>query len=164
MDKPTPPPRRQFAPIVADKLTLALLQPELFEAINIPLRARRGQLRLVYQGHTPELWVRTPHAEPACIARLDTRTRLVRAQRPADDALLLMCADIERRLMDLDAALTLTYQPDGQNRKRVKLQLRHNRCRQIVMTLNQVHKGKASPWMGPFVLEHEAAAPEVAHG
>jgi len=151
---------------MADKLTLALLQPELFEAMNIPLRARRGQLRLVYQGHTPELWVRTPNAEPACIARLDTRTRLVRAQRPADQDLLLMCSDIERRLMELDAALTLTYHPDGQGRKRVKLQLRHNHCRQIVMTLQLVHKGKASPWMGPFKLDDEAPAParEVARG
>lgn len=161
-----PQPRMGFAPILADKLTLALLQPELFEAINIPLRARRGQLRIVYQDHFPQLLVRAAHADPECIARLDIRTRRVMVGRPASQDLLLMCADIDRRLGELDAGMTLTYHPDQQRRKRVKLQIRHNRCRQIVMTLCTVYKGKASPWMGPFEVDHEEAAPaapEVAH-
>ncbi len=143
-------PRLGLAPRAADRLTMELLEEQLLDAINIPLRARRGQFRIDYTGHSPLLLVRAAGCEPELLCTMDTRSQYMVTRVPTSPDLARMMADTKWRLDGLNASIALAHDKDRQMRRRVRLQLTSRDSRHIALTLHGTYKGWKSDWIGPF--------------
>lgn len=136
----------------ADRLVMAIKTDDLIEAINIPLRARRGTFGVNYEGHTPELWAITGDGQPKRIAFVDTRRRCAAWGRIEHEPLRLMVEDIHRRLEKLGAELVFIVQQDKQGRRTAKLQIKAKDSRHIVIRLAHVPRKTKKGDIGPFVI------------
>ena len=139
----------------ADRLLMAIQTDDIIEALNIPLRARRGTFGLDYTGHTPKLYAVCVGCEPEHIASVDTRRRCAVWARPKQEPLALMVEDIRRRLAKLSAGLHLIVQRDAQQRRVAKLQVTSSDSRHIAIWLAHVPRHQRKGSIGPFTLNDE---------
>ena len=144
--------RKSMGPMRADRLVMAIKTDDLIEAINIPLRARRGTFGVDYSGHTPELYAITAGGPMERIAFVDTRRRCAVWERIEHEPLRLMVEDIHRRLGKLGAELVFIVQQDKQGRYTAKLQIKANDSRHIVLWLAKVPRKTKQGGIGPFVI------------
>jgi len=142
--------------VVEDKLIMILQLQEQFEAINIPLKARRASMMLVYDDHYPKVFIKTANSEPEVIAIMDTRNKRVSMVKPANEDNRICADHIIERLKKLDCSLLMSYDVDPKTqRKRVKLQLGSQFARTVRHTLWWCWKGETSPWLEGFTVpEH----------
>lgn len=137
--------------VVEDKLIMILQLKEQFEAINIPLQARRASLMLVYDDHFPKVFIKTANSEPEVIAMMNTRTKKVGMVKPKNEDNRICAEHIIDKLKALDCTLLLSYDIDPKSqRKRVKLQLGSQFARTVRHTLWWCWKGESSPWLEGF--------------
>lgn len=147
------PGRLGLSPVNADKVVMALSTGDMLDAVNIPLRARRGRLRLDYATLPyPVLMISCPGIDPEPLCRLHTRGTVPWTETliPRNEALRRMVADIAERTAKIGAALVLAHAKDRQGRKYVRLQLTHADSRYVALTLHGTWKGYRSDWIGPF--------------
>lgn len=149
--------RLGLSPVNADKAVMVLSEDDLLDAVNIPLRARRGRLLLDYATMPyPVLMIGCPGIAPEPLCRLHTRGSVPWTETlvPRDETLRALSAYIAERTEKIPAALVLAHAKDKQGRKFVRLQLKHDDSRYVALTLHGTWKGYRSGWIGPF------AAPE----
>lgn len=137
-------------PVKADRLLMALVTDDVMDAINIPLRTRRGAFAIDYAGHIPMLYVYAKGFEPQIWMACNTRLRQTNVHRMADPGLELMVVDIVSRLAKLNAKLCFSPCRDKQNRRMVKLQVISGDSRNIAITLATVLRGQQREHIGPF--------------
>lgn len=150
--------RLGLSPINADKMLMAVATDEMLDAINIPLRTRKGRFVLDYVGQPfPVLLQCAPgiSAEPIC--RIHTRGPAPRTEMlvPRDSQLQLIVTDMAERLAKVPASLVIAHSKDRQGRKYARLQVIHGESRYVALTLHGTWKGFKSEPIGPF------AAPEL---
>lgn len=149
--------RLGLSPVNADKAVMVLSEDDLLDAVNVPLRARRGRLLLDYATMPyPVLMIGCPGIDPEPLCRLHTRGSVPWTETlvPRDETLRALSAHIAERTAKIPAALVLAHAKDKQGRKFVRLQLKHDDSRYVALTLYGTWKGHKSGWIGPF------AAPE----
>lgn len=145
--------RKSMGPVQADRLLMALSTYDLIEAVNVPLRVRRGFFAIDYMGHTPTLYVICAGCEPERLAFIDTRRRCTVWDSPKQQALGLMVDDVFRRLESMGASLAFIVQTErGTQRSVAKLQITSADSRNIAMWLAKVPRKTRQSGIGPFVI------------
>lgn len=149
-------------PRAMDRMLMGLQLDEQFEAVNLPMRVRKGAMRLTFTDHHPRLWVKTANSEPECVAMMNTRTKQMIPLRPKDPNNLAMCDHLFQLMDKLECIIALSYDIDPKTqRKRVRLQIRSVHSRTSSHTLYWVFKREESPWLDQFVIENHPLKPDV---
>lgn len=137
-------------PMKADRLLMALVTDDVMDAINIPLRARRGTFAIDYSDHIPLLYVYAKGIPPQVWMACNTRARQTNVHKMISPDLGLMVNDMVERLARLNAKLCFSPCRDKQNRRMVKLQVISADSRNIAITLATVLRGHKRAHIGPF--------------
>lgn len=146
-----------------DMMLMGLQLDDQFEALNTPLRVRKGALRITFEDHYPRLWVKTINSEPECVAYMNTRTKQMIPIRPKDENNLGLCDHLFASMDKLECLIALSYdiEPKTQ-RKRLRLQLRSIHSRTRSHTLHWVYRGEKSPWLDSFEIINHPLKPDAA--
>lgn len=121
----------------ANTALMYLQMEEHLEAINLPLRVRKGHLELRFDKHTPQLLVAANGQKPEVVASVDTRqrgNRIVVWPCTIEENRLLW-DHIQELLAKQNAYLALTYEVTPTGKRRVNLQLASEFSRTLRHTL-----------------------------
>lgn len=150
-------PRTTLRPHTAERLVVELLRDDLLDAINTPMRIRRGQLLVDYTQPTPVIFARcnTSGGEP--IMAVSTRPMAAVRLAVRDEGLRLMLLDMNTRLGAHRAGIAVNVYRNRQQQRQCRLEIAIAGAQHYPIPLHTVAHRTRSPWLGPVSDERERA-------
>lgn len=135
------------------RLIVGLLRDDLLDAINTPLRARRGQLLVDYTQPTPIVFARCNTAPAEPIMAVSTRPMAAVPLRVKDEGLRLMLLDMYTRLAVHRAGIAVNVFRNRRQQRMCRLEIAIADAREYPVRLHSTHYRTRSPWLGPVSME-----------
>lgn len=135
------------------RLIVSLLRDDLLDAINTPLRARRGQLLVDYTQPMPVVFARCNTAPAEPIMAVSTRPMAAATLRVKDEGLRLMLLDMHTRLAAHRAGIAVNVFRNLRQQRMCRLEIAIADAREYPVRLHSTHYRTRSPWLGPVSVE-----------
>lgn len=151
-----PSPARAIPLHTSKRLIVGLLRDDLLDAINTPLRVRRGQLLVDYTQPTPVVFARCNTAPAEPIMAVSTRPMAAVHLPVQDEGLRLMLLDMHTRLATHRAGIAVNVFRNRQQRRMCRLEIAIADAGEYPVPLHTTHYRTRSPWLGPVSVETPA--------
>lgn len=151
-----PSPARAIPLHTGKRLIVSLLRDDLLDAINTPLRVRRGQLLVDYTQPTPVVFARCNTAPAEPIMAVSTRPMAAVHLRVQDEGLRLMLLDMHTRLAAHRAGIAVNVFRNRRQQRMCRLEIAIADASEYPVPLHTTPYRTRSPWLGPVSTETSA--------
>ena len=138
------------------RLIVSLLRDDLLDAINTPLRVRRGQLLVDYTQPVPVVFARCNTAPAEPIMAVSTRPMAAVHLRVQDEGLRLMLLDMHTRLAAHRAGIAVNVFRNRRQQRMCRLEIAIADASEYPVPLYTTPYRTRSPWLGPVSTETSA--------
>lgn len=129
---------------LADKLGYALIMGDIIEALNLPLKVRKGFIRLDYTELMPRLFIGSVNHKEEIWFSCNPKKRVCYAHNLQNPELVVMAADIQMRLAKLGLYITMNAHKNREGARIAKMQVVSTDFRKITMSVIRCRRGNGT--------------------